>query len=84
MGLLPKRSKVTFGHLLGSALSATLFLGVAIGFSFLADWCESTQRPATIKTAVKLVEIASTIGDGILWLSALVDGVKIAVKNVFK
>lgn len=69
MAFFPPQSKQLIGHLLASTLIAALFLAIAIGFSFLADWCVHTNRPAIVLYAVKLVEIASIIGDGILWLS---------------
>ena len=84
MSLLPQRAKAVLRDLVGSTIVALLFLGVAIGLSFLEDWCRDAHRPTYLLVTIEIISIAAIIGDGIIWLSLVYEGVKSALKKAFK
>ena len=84
MSFLPARAKAVLRDLIGSTIVAVWLLGAAIGMSFLLDWCKYKERPLYLLVTIEIISIAAIIGDGIIWLSLVYEGVKSSVKKAFK
>jgi hypothetical protein len=84
MSFLSQRSKAVLRHLFGSTLVAVWLLAVAVGLSFAEDWCRYMHREKIILFAIEFISIAALIGDGIIWLLLVYEGVKSAWKSALK